>query len=298
MEPVRRPHLWRSGSDPASAIVPAMTLADSAVLALGVTAVVAVLARVAGALTTSGTIAGAAVGACVSLGFGLPGLAVLGTFFVAGTLATRIGWEKKKARGTAEAGEGRRDAKRVLGKGGVAGCAALLQVVVVPGSYDTILGHSLFMLGFYDTLIEVAFVGALAAALADTLGTEIGTLSTQDPWSLPWIRRVPVGTPGAVSVSGFAGAAFGAALIACVARAASNYALAHQPHPNGEEWLTLPPASAIDVVQITIAGTGAALFESLAVGFGLRAPGFIRNVLTTAAGACIACALRVTWTGP
>src|SRR5207237_10145397 len=86
----------------------------------------AVLARRVGALTTDGAVAGALVGACVSLGFGLPGLAVLGTFFVVGTLATRVGWKTKKARGTAEAGEGRRDWKRVVGKGGVAAACMLL----------------------------------------------------------------------------------------------------------------------------------------------------------------------------
>src|SRR5262245_2334012 len=125
-----------------------MTLADSAGLALAVTAVLAVAARLAGALTTGGAVAGAAVGACVSVGFGLPGLAVLGTFFVVGTLATRIGWATKKARGTAEAGEGRRDARRVLGKGGVAAASALWSVATGD-----------------DRFLYVVFCGASAAAL-------------------------------------------------------------------------------------------------------------------------------------
>src|SRR5262245_54655317 len=102
-----------------------MTFADTATAALGVTAVCAVAARLVGALTTGGAVAGAVIGACVSAGFGLPGLAVLGTFFVVGTLATRIGWKTKKARGTAEADEGRRDWRRVVGKGGVAALTGL-----------------------------------------------------------------------------------------------------------------------------------------------------------------------------
>src|SRR5262245_14614861 len=102
-----------------------MTLADSAGWAFAVTAVCAVVALFTRVLTKDGVLAAFLVGACVSAGFGLPGLAVLGTFFVVGTAATRIGWATKKARGTAEAGEGRRDWKRVVGKGGVAAACAI-----------------------------------------------------------------------------------------------------------------------------------------------------------------------------
>src|SRR5690348_3394890 len=129
-----------------------MTLADSAPAALAVTGACAVLALVARALTVDGVIAAVVVGACVSAGFGLPGLAVLGTFFVVGTIATRVGWRTKKARGTAEAGEGRRDWRRVVGKGGVAAGIALAFAVAPSWKWAT------------------AFVGAVAAALADTLG--------------------------------------------------------------------------------------------------------------------------------
>ena len=240
-----------------------MTLADSAAVALGVTAALAVVARIAGTLTTGGAVAGLVVGACVSLGFGLPGLAVLGTFFVVGSIATRIGWEKKKARGTAEAGEGRRDAKRVLGKGGVAAVVALLLA-------------SGWVRDFWS-YADGAFAGAIAAALADTLGTEIGTLSRGVARRLPTFRAAPAGTVGAVSFQGTAAAAAGACVVALVA------AIVHIPR--------MPPDFTRDVVLaaagIATAGLGASLLESVAVGLGLRAPGFFRNVLTTVAGAAL-----------
>jgi uncharacterized protein (TIGR00297 family) len=232
-----------------------MTLADSAGLALAVTAVLAVAARFAGALTTGGAVAGAVVGACVSVGFGLPGLAVLGTFFVVGTLATRVGWEKKKARGTAEAGEGRRDWKRVLGKGGVAAACALLALL----GPDRFLGAA-------------AFPGAVAAALADTLGTEIGTIFDREPRSVPGLRRVPVGTPGAVSFPGTIAAAFGALV-------------------TGAVWCVVNEMAGATFVSVAAGimacGLAASLIESWAVGLGMRAPGFVRNVLTTLVGACL-----------
>jgi len=232
-----------------------MTLADSAGLALAVTAVLAVAARFAGALTTGGAVAGALVGACVSVGFGLPGLAVLGTFFVVGTLATRIGWEKKKARGTAEASEGRRDWKRVFGKGGVAAACALLNVAT--GEH---------------ALVYLVFSGAVAAALADTLGTEIGALSATQPRALPSFRVVRAGTPGAVSFAGTIAAAIGGAIISVVSAISRG---------EGRD----PRELALALLLVGVPGLIASLLESIAVGAGLRAPGFVRNLFTTFAGA-------------
>jgi uncharacterized protein (TIGR00297 family) len=223
--------------------------------ALVLTAVLAVVALAAGTLTLSGAVAGVIVGACVSVGFGLPGLAVLGTFFVAGSVATRIGWEKKTARGTAEAGEGRRDWKRVAGKGGVAAAVALATAAEVrfPGGVPA-----------------AAFTGAVAAALADTMGTEVGVLARGTPRSLPFFRTVATGTPGAVSAQGTAAAAAGAVIVVIVARATHLL---------------------MDVGTVAAAGLVASLLESVAVGVGLRAPGFVRNVLTTFAGAALGVAL-------
>ena len=229
-----------------------MTLANSAGDAFVLTLVVAVLARIAGALTTDGAIAGFVVGMCVSAGFGLPGLAVLGTFFVVGSIATRVGWERKKARGTAEAGEGRRDWKRVLGKGGVAAAIGLLVALECCP----------------DDLGRVALVGAIAAALADTLGTEIGTLSAADPRLLPTLRPAPKGTPGAVSALGTFAGGIGAALVGAV-----------------WQWTFFGRLSFTGIALAVASGVAASLIESLAVsGLGLRAPGFVRNLLTTAVG--------------
>ena len=267
-----------------------MTPADSFDVALALTAACAVLALLARALTLGGAIAGAVIGGCVSVGFGLPGLAVLGTFFVVGTLATRVGWKTKNARGTAEAGEGRRDWKRVVGKGGVAAVVALLHARF--GFRELINADMPWFTQYW-----IAFVGALAAATADTLGTEFGTLSNAEPRSIPLLRKVPAGTPGAVSLLGLGAAALGAIAVAWFGawplrvlapalEAPANPLLTIDPDPT-------PLSSrlvlwACGIGAIAAAAFVASLIESLAVGLGLRAPGFVRNLLTTAAGAVLA----------
>jgi uncharacterized protein (TIGR00297 family) len=261
-----------------------MTLAESAGLAFAVTAVLAVAARLVGALTTGGAVAGAIVGACVSAGFGLPGLAVLGTFFVVGTLATRIGWKTKQARGTAEPGEGRRDWKRVLGKGGVAAIVTLAYVLLAVTTDPPPNGT-------YH--LPIVFLAAVAAALADTLGTEIGTLSSSEPRMLPSLRRVAPGTPGAVSAQGLAGAVAGALLVAAAAMLASRWSASPEPGevPIPRYPFDVGPLSWTGFAGIATAGFLASVVESLAVGLGLRASGFVRNILTTAAGALFGAAL-------
>jgi uncharacterized protein (TIGR00297 family) len=231
-------------------------VAESATAALAVTAGAAVLAWATRALTWDGAAAGAIVGIATSAALGLPGLAVLGTFFVLGSAATRIGWERKRAKGTAEAGGGARDARRVAGKGAIAAFAALHTLAGGPA--------------------EAAFAGAVAAALADTLGTEIGTLSQARPRSLPDLRPVPAGTPGAVTFLGTFAALLGSFLVVVVAQAGGIV------------------TSARLATWVLLAGFGAAMLESVAVGLGLRAPGFVRNLGTTLAGAGIAQA-AFTW---
>jgi uncharacterized protein (TIGR00297 family) len=222
-------------------------------------AVLAVAAKAARAVTWSGAAAGLAVGLATAAGFGAAGLAVLGAFFVVGSVATKAGYATKAARGAAEKRGGARGWENVVGKGGVAALIALLAVADA-SPFDALGG---------DT--PRAFAGALSAALADTLGTEIGTLARGAPRGLPLFRPVPTGTPGAVSLPGTLAGAAGAALVALVA---SGTGL------NSDRWDS--------VVAVAGAGVLASLGESLAVGLGLRAPGFVRNVLTTALGALAA----------
>lgn len=129
-------------------------------------------------LTPGGVVASVAVGAAVVWGLGLPGLVLLMTFFVTGSLLTQI----------AGGSEGRRTARQVLANGGAAAAAALL------GSW-------------------AGAAGALAAATADTWATEIGSFSRTPPRLLTTGVPVAPGTSGGVTALGTAGGVAGAALI-------------------------------------------------------------------------------------
>lgn len=227
-------------------------------------AVLAIVALAARAVSWSGAVAGLGVGIAVAAGFGWPGMIVLGTFFVVGSVATRVGYAKKAARGTAEKRGGARDWRNVVGKGGVAAGVAIWQVFETAGGHDRhLVWHVQSHAG--------PFVGALAAALADTLGTEIGSLSRGDPFTFPGLRRTAPGTAGAVSWLGVVAGAAGSALVAIVALMAD--LIGHDSYAV--------------TGMIAVAGLVASLSESLAVGMGLRAPGFVRNLLTTGVGAGI-----------
>ncbi len=157
--------------------------------AFAVNAAAAGLTGALGIVSRSGAVAGGIAGFLI-LGFGGWGAyGLLWAFFLAGTLATKLGYRRKAALGVAQADTGRRGAAHV-----VANC-------LVPAA--------LLLLG----VRAVGFVGAFAAALADTLGTEVGTLFGRRPVSPLSLRPVPPGTPGAVSLAGTAAGLGGAAAI-------------------------------------------------------------------------------------
>ncbi|HEY2796332.1 MAG TPA: DUF92 domain-containing protein [Thermoanaerobaculia bacterium] len=158
-------------------------------VALAVNAAVAVAMGALRVVRPSGAVAGAIVGFVVLAAGGWGAYALLWSFFLLGTLATRLGYRRKHAAGTAQSHEGRRGAGNVVANCGVAAALLLLRVPAF------------------------AFAAALAAALADTLGTEVGTLYGKRAYSPLTLRPVPRGTPGAVSFAGTAAALAGAALI-------------------------------------------------------------------------------------
>jgi uncharacterized protein (TIGR00297 family) len=164
-----------------------LDLAIGAVFA-GAIALVAWRART---LTRSGAIAAFAVGtltyASGTVGFTL----VLLAFFVPAVVLSRIGRARKRA--LVDIGKaGARDAMQVLANGGIATACAV---------------------GFaftHDARWALAFVGAYAAATADTWATEIGTLAAQAPRSIVNFRPIATGLSGGITLAGTTAALAGA----------------------------------------------------------------------------------------
>jgi len=165
-------------------------------IGLVVGSVIGVLAYRYEALSRSGSIAAAILGGLIFHWGGMPGAVVLLIFFGSSSLLTRSFRERKRSASLHYAKGGARDLAQVLANGGVAGVAL---------AFFSFTGESAW---------AFAFVGALAAANADTWGTELGTLSTGPPRMITSGRRVPAGTSGAVSGVGMLGSVAGAGLIA------------------------------------------------------------------------------------
>ena len=212
-------------------------------VSLLINAAIAGLAVILGVVSLSGGIAGAVFGAIVLRFGGWGAYAVLWTFFLAGTIASKIGYARKEALGTAQANRGRRGARHVAANVGV-GAWIAFAMSRSPGPGLPVAG-------------AFALAGSFAAALADTFGTEFGTLFGKSPVLVSRLKRVPPGTRGAVSLPGVLGGILGAALVAAAAL----------------RWLSTAPSAPGPVVSfllIVLAGTAGSLAESVLIDFCAR----------------------------
>ncbi len=139
------------------------------------------------------------VGTAIYAGGGPAWFGVLLVFFVTSTLLGKVGASTKAGVKREFEKSDIRDAWQVLANGGVAAACAIAFGAT---------GHPAW---------AGAFIGAMAAANADTWATELGVLSRREPWLLWPLGRVPRGTSGAVSPAGLAASAGGALAIGVAA---------------------------------------------------------------------------------
>jgi len=88
----------------------------------------------------------------------------------------------------------------------------------VVGNSISALIMLLFILVFpnHAILFELAFFGAISAALADTLSSEVGYYSKSDPIMITTLKRVKRGTDGGVTLLGELAALFGGLIIGLI----------------------------------------------------------------------------------
>ncbi len=168
---------------------------ERAVAGLVAATIIALAAHRLGWLTPGGALS-AIVAGTLTTAAGWTWGALLILFFVSSSLLSRTGVEIKEGRTSPIIDKrGPRDALQVGANGGVYTLAAVLSLVAPwPGW-------------------QAAGAGALAAAAADTWGTELGTLRSAWARKITTFERVPAGTSGAVSMVGTAATLAGAALI-------------------------------------------------------------------------------------
>lgn len=219
---------------------------------------VAVAAVVMRAVSRSGAAAGVIVASALLAGGGWPAWVQLGVALIFAAGATRAGRTRNIAGGRLDDRDGR-GWRSVAANTGLAACAALY--ARDPGLRD---------------LAGLVMAAALTAGAGDTVASEIGkAFGARTTVSLMPIRRVPPGTPGAVSV---AGTLAGAASVAVMARCAGATGL----------------IGSTDVVRVTVAAGSAILFDSVASRM-LESRGWVDsdgiNFLATCAAALVAVSL-------
>ena len=186
----------------------------------------------AGALSPSGALAAAAVGAAVYGGGGPAWAAGLLLFFVSSSLLSRLFAARKKAAEENYAKGARRDWAQVAANGGLGAALAVVHLLDPAAVWPW-----------------PAFLGAMAAANADTWATELGALNRSAPRLITSWRPVEAGTSGAISFLGTLASAAGAALIAILS-------------PLGATALFGPGAVLTAGLAVAAGGMAGSLFDS------------------------------------
>jgi uncharacterized protein (TIGR00297 family) len=194
--------------------------------------------------------------------------AMLLAFFGIGGLAAKYRYEDKRARGIAEDNEGARGTGNVLANSLV----ALLAVLGAAASPGLGLGPGAFLF---------AFAGAVSAALADTLSSELGGLFDH-PRLITSLEEVDPGTDGAVTWQGELAGIAGAVVVAAIALA----------------WFgNVEAAGAGVIVAAGVAGmTVDSLLGATVEGwlFGNQGVNFVATLVAALVGAGLAAALGLT----
>lgn len=185
------------------AVLPIGITATRIAVALAVTVALGYVSYALETASVAGMVTGILLGLLTIVLGDYGWFAMLLAFFGVGGLAAKYRYEDKRARGIAEENEGARGTGNVLANSLV----ALLAVLGAAASPGVGVGPHAFLF---------AFAGAVSAALADTLSSELGGLF-DDPRLITSFEVVDPGTDGAVTWQGELAGVAGAALIAVIA---------------------------------------------------------------------------------
>lgn len=237
-----------------------------------VNGVVALAGYFTRSVSFSGAIGGWILGAILILGAGWPLYVALLVFFVIGTTATKLGYARKSRLGLAQEGGGRRGFSHAFSNVGV---AAICAIAV------SRLGRSVHSSAVEIELLPMFMgIAALATAAADTTASEIGQLLGRRAFLPLTLRRVPVGTEGAISVEGTLAGAMAGFVVALAGAAAV-----------GQLFRDLVPFAWGMVLLLTLCAFAGSYLESVAGSWNRKrmkpVPNGVLNFFNTAAGALL-----------
>lgn len=181
-------------------------------------------------LDLSGALSGLVIGFVLTLA-SWRFLAMLLTFFITSSKATRFMAHKKRKLESDYKEGGQRNWRQVLCNGGAACQAACLYLVECGCTERPINFHT----DYHSSILVIAVLGALSAANADTWASELGTvLTSSSPRLITTLKTVPKGTNGGVSLVGLlasvlGGAAIGVSCLFCQLLLMGRWQLRNQP---------------------------------------------------------------------
>jgi uncharacterized protein (TIGR00297 family) len=250
-------------------VVSAYSVWPSSVPWLIVNGALAILGYFTRSVSVSGAIGGWFLGAALILGAGWPMYVALLAFFILGTATTKLGYARKASLGLAQEGGGRRGFSHAFSNVGVAALCAIA-VSRLSRIDDAPL----------EWMAVAYFMGiaALATAAADTTASEIGQLLGKRAFLPLTLRRVPVGTEGAVSVEGTLAGLLGGLVVAAAGVLSLHYGLM--------------PVNLGAIFFITAAAFLGSWIESIAGSWNRKqarpVPNGVLNFFNTAVGAVLA----------
>jgi uncharacterized protein (TIGR00297 family) len=159
----------------------------------------AVVARIMGAVTDGGAMAGVVVAFILMMAAGLAGFIPLVAVFLLTLVSTRWGYARKQRLGVAERRRGRTASQVLANLGPSVLCA--LPAIWLPEVSDLLL---------------VGAVAGLAEAAADTVSSEIGQATGRAAYLITDFRDVPIGTNGAISIEGTIAGCVAACVVAWI----------------------------------------------------------------------------------
>jgi uncharacterized protein (TIGR00297 family) len=155
------------------------------VLAAAVNLALAVLALSLKMVNRSGAVCGFLLGVAIYLGWGYKSFLMMFAFFVIGSVATRVGYARKAARGLAERRGGARSWREALANS-LAGAFFSLLVITT----------------HHEGAFLIALIAAFAEAAGDTASSEIGQWLSGRAYLITTLQPVPAGENGGVSLGG------------------------------------------------------------------------------------------------
>jgi uncharacterized protein (TIGR00297 family) len=238
-------------------------------VALGVTVVLGYVSYALETASLPGMLTGVFLGLLTIVLGDYGWFVMLVTFFGVGGLSSKFRYDEKLRRGIAQENEGARGSGNVLANS----LTALLAVIGWAASPSHVpVAPQVFLF---------AFAGSVAAAMSDTLSSEIGGLF-DGPRLITTFERVPPGTDGGVTWQGGVAGVVGAGLIAAIALAMTDLV--------GVAGFAVIVAAG--VVGMTIDSLLGATVEGRL--FGNQGVNFVATLLAAVAGGLLAIALGLT----